>query len=114
MLLQPQAKALFGFTFDEDIKQNPKYSTHARAMVDMIDCAIALLGPDLDPLVDHLIELGHRHLKYGVPSEYLPVMGQAVLFALQSILGAKLTFEDTKDWISVLDLMISKMRLGMK
>lgn len=83
-------------------------------MVDMIDCAIALLGPDLDPLEEHFAGLGRRHLKYGVKAEYLPLMGQAVLFAMQSVLGPKFTFEDMKDWIAVFDLIISKMRDGMK
>lgn len=105
---------MFGFTNDEKIQENPKFSTHAKAMVDMIDCAIAFLGPDLDPLEEHFKGLGQRHLRYGVKSEYLPVMGQAVLFAMQAVLGAKFSFEDTKDWIAVFDLMITKMRDGMK
>jgi len=41
-------------------------------------------------------------------------MGQAVLFALQQILGSKFTLDDTRDWTTVFQLMSSKMALGMK
>jgi len=83
-------------------------------MVDMIDCAVAFLGPDLDPLEEHLRSLGKRHLKYGVKPEFLPLMGQAVLYALQKILGSKLTLEATRDWTSIFQLIATKMALGMK
>jgi methyl-accepting chemotaxis protein len=112
--LQPEAKSLFGFTSDEDIKMNPKFTMHAQAMVDMIDCAVAFLGPDLDPLTEHLLELGQRHVRYGVKPEYLSIMGRSVIFALEQILGAKFTLDDVKDWTAVFQLMISKMILGMK
>jgi len=74
---------------------------HAAAMVDMIKCAVAFLGPDLDPLEEQLITLRKRHVKYGVMPQYLLVMGQAVLFALQQILGSKFTLDDTSDWTTV-------------
>jgi len=99
---------------NEDIKTNLKFDIHAAAMVDMIDCAVAFLGPDLDPLEEQLITLGKRHVKYGVKPQYLLVMGQAVLFALQQILGSKFTLDDTRDWTTVFQLMSSKMALGMK
>ncbi len=112
--LEPQARQLFGFGPNEDIKTNFKFDIHATAIVDMIDCAVAFLGPDLDPLEEQLITLGKRHVKYGVKPQYLSVMGQSVLFALQQILGSKFTLDDTRDWTTVFQLMSSKMALGMK
>ena len=105
---------MFGFTDDEDIRQNPKFAMHARAMVDMIDCAVAFLGPDLEPLVEQLKDLGQRHIAYGVKPEYLPVMGQSVLHALKNVLGSKFSKEDTKDWLTVFEMMTIHMTAGMK
>jgi len=113
-VLEPSARDMFGFAHDEDIRQNPKFDMHARTMVDMIDCAVAFLGPDLDPLEQQLRSLGKRHIKYGVKPEYLPIMCQAVLFALQQVLGSKFTLVDMMDWANVFQLMTSKMALGMR
>jgi len=112
--LEPRATALFGFGPHQDIKEHPKFGQHAITIVDMIDCAVAFLGPDLDPLEEQLRSLGKRHLKYGVKPEFLPIMGQAVLYALQRILGSKFTLDDTRDWTCVFQLMANKMALGMK
>jgi methyl-accepting chemotaxis protein len=112
--LAPEAKSLFGFSQDEDIKKNKKFGVHAKAMVDMIDAAVAFLGPDLDPLTDHLFDLGKRHVRYGVKADYLSMMGRSVIYALEQQLGAKFTLEDVKDWTMVFRLMVSKMILGMK
>lgn len=110
----PQAKALFGFSAHEDFRLNAKYATHAKAMVDMIDCAVAFLGPDLDSLTEHLMDLGRKHIKYGVQPEYLPIMVEAIVFSLQNVMGPKLSSEDTKNWINIFQLMVVKMCKGMK
>jgi hemoglobin-like flavoprotein len=83
-------------------------------MVDMIDCAVAFLGPDLDSLTEHLHDLGKRHIQYGVKPEYLSMMGRSVIFALDQILGKSFTLDDVKDWTAVFQLMVSQMILGMK
>lgn len=35
--LEPRARALYNFTDDEDVKENPKFKVHAGSVVDMID-----------------------------------------------------------------------------
>jgi len=71
-------------------------------MVDMIDCAVAFLGPDLDPLEEQLITLRKRHVKYGVKPQYLSVMGQSVLFVLQQM---QLNLE-LSNQLKILDLIM--------
>jgi len=72
------------------------------------------LGPDLDPLKDDLIDLGKRHIGYGVKSEYLPVMERAVMFAMEEILADHFTKDDRNAWQVVFHFMITHMVTGMK
>jgi hemoglobin-like flavoprotein len=112
--IEPSAREIFKFTRDEDIRQNPKFSMHAKAMVDMIDCAVALLGPDLEPLKEDLLRLGRRHVNYGVQAKFLPVMEKAVIYALEEILGSKFTRNERNNWQIVFYYMIMQMTEGME
>lgn len=105
---------MFGFSPTEDIRKNPKFDVHARQMVDMIDMAVGFLGPDLDPLTEDLIDLGKRHIGYGVESEYLPVMERAVVYTLEELLGNGFTRDDRNAWGVIFHFMITHMVAGMK
>ena len=87
--LEPKARSLFNFTTDEDYKVNPKFYQQAHMIVDMMDMAVGFLGPDLDPLKDDLVDLGKRHVGYGVTSDYLPIMERGVMYALEEVLDDK-------------------------
>jgi hemoglobin-like flavoprotein len=105
------------FKFDpaEDYRSNPAFQRHARAMVDMTDCAVSLLGPDLDPLAEDLMDLGRRHREmYGVQVEYLPTMEKAIMYAIEELVGDKLTKDDRNSWSTVFHFLITHMRKGMK
>ena len=80
----------------------------------MIDLAVGFLGPDLDPLKEDLLDLGQRHIGYGVRSEYLPVMERAVMYAMEELLDDKFTKDDRNSWRSVFQFMITNMKKGMK
>lgn len=112
--LEPKLLSLFHFSDDEGLTANVQFSAHARVIVDMIDMAVSALGPDLDPLAEDLIELGQRHVKYGVPCDCLPVMEKAVMFALEEILQDKITREDRKSWQTIFHFVITHMTKGMK
>ena len=67
----------------------------------MLDAAIRMLGPDLEPLQKILKDLGAKHVGYGVKPEYFPSMGRALIFAVKEQLEDKFT-EETKDaWVEV-------------
>jgi hemoglobin-like flavoprotein len=112
--LSPGAKKMFNYSDEEDIRANPTFMIHARSMFDMIDSAVGFLGPDLDPLTEDLIELGKRHVGYGVEAQYLPIMGKALEYALEETLGAKFTRRHKESWHVVFEFMISKMEIGIK
>lgn len=83
-------------------------------MVEMIDCAVSFLGPDLDAFREDLMDLGKRHSAYGVQPDYLPIMARAVMFALDELLGNKLTKEDRQSWQLMFAYMIGCMSTRMK
>lgn len=89
------------------------FDDHARMVFEMIDYAIGFLGPDLEPLKEDLMEQGRRHVDYGVKPEALLVMGQAVLLALDKLLGADFSNKDRDAWKTVLNIFYCYMRMGM-
>ena len=97
----------------DTLRNDPRFKMHARNVVDMIDCAVSFLGPELDTLSGTLIDLGKRHLRYGVHPSYLPVMNLAVCFALHEMLGAAFTQRDRKSWEGILEFMVTQMMMGM-
>jgi len=96
-----------------DWKKSAVFIHHARIVVDMIDCIVCSLGPDLDGLAEDMVELGHRHLSYGVKSKHIPAMGEAIIFAFGEILGSKFTSADQNDWRIVFGFLSEKMIQGM-
>ena len=83
-------------------------------MVNMIDCAVGFLGPDMDPLREDLEALGKRHMKYNVQPKDLPTMEKAVVFALEEMMGPKFTREDRRAWEIVFQFMVKAMITGME
>ena len=113
--LEPSARKIFKFTADEDIRLNPSFRIHSRAMVTMIDSAVDLLGPDLDLLQEDLFRLGTRHIGYGVKVEYLPIMGKAVDYTLDTLLKEEeYTKKHKKAWKMIMKYMVTQMSLGMQ
>ena len=51
---------------------------HASYMIQMLDTALNMLGPDIELLSEIMAELGQKHVRYGVKPEYFPVMGDAL------------------------------------
>jgi len=112
--IEPTAKGLFQFKEVDNYFNHPQYLALAKIMVDMIDMTMGFLGPDLEPLADDLQALGKRHIKYGVPSEFFPIMERAVVYALDELLHEKFTKEDRHSWELIFHFIISHMVIGMK
>jgi hemoglobin-like flavoprotein len=61
-----------------------------------------MLGPDIEMLTDILLELGKKHVSYGVKPEYFPSMGKSLIMAIEKTLGKDNFDADTKDcWVEV-------------
>jgi hemoglobin-like flavoprotein len=72
----------------EVLLKHPLFLRHARGVISMLDTAIGLLvGGNMEPLVQALKELGARHVEYGVLPAHYPIVGDALLFTLETALG---------------------------
>jgi hypothetical protein len=72
---------------------------HARAMVSMLDMAVHMIGPDLDIATAEILELGERHVDYGVQADHYPVVGEALILTLRQLLGPEIfTLKVQKSW----------------
>jgi hemoglobin-like flavoprotein len=92
--------------------KNPTFIQHAVIIMDMFDCAIGFLGPDLDPLVAELVELGERHQRYGIPQDYLHYMSDALMYTMDEIMGKQLTQRERASWQTILDFLVYHMSQG--
>lgn len=112
--IEPSVRKLFHFADKENIHSNPKFSSHAHAIVDMLDCVEHILGPDLEPLEDEMRRLGRRHKGYGVPTKFLPLMEKAVLYAMEEILHDRFTRDERNSWHIVFHFLTDRMADAME
>jgi ribosomal 50S subunit-associated protein YjgA (DUF615 family) len=99
---------VFGFKSDDDVfNENHRVLreagllVHGARIVDMLDGALALLGPDEDLLEEILGQLGKRHQSRGVKKEYFPLLGKAIRESLASTMGDYYTDDHDAAWEEV-------------
>ena len=86
----------------EEVLKNKRFVKHAQFFVQMIDRALAMLGPEIEMLTEIMMDLGAKHVRYGVRAEYFPAMGTALIQAVASVLGEEnFTEEIRSDWLEV-------------
>lgn len=66
---------------------------HAVYMIEMLDTALQMLGPDIELLTEIMLELGAKHQRYGVKPEMFTVMGTSLIAMLEVMLADR--FDDT-------------------
>lgn len=82
--LEPKAKSIFGFRDNQseaELIKSRRFLKHAAYFIQMIDKALGMLGPDIELLTEILLELGQKHVAYGVKPEYFP-SSKCVCFAV--------------------------------
>jgi hemoglobin-like flavoprotein len=97
---------IFGFPEEmdpnsEEVLKNPRFIKHAQYFIQMIDKALSMLGPDIEILTEILLELGEKHVTYGVKPEYFPSMGRALIDTVEENLGSSFTPDIKSDWVEV-------------
>jgi hemoglobin-like flavoprotein len=82
--------------------------------IQMFEKAINLTGPP-ESLYMTLENIGRRHAKYGVPSEYVRKMGQAFIFSVKQHFGKEVWTDGLqKAWEEIYSIIIDKMVLGIE
>ena len=105
--IEPAAKLIFGFPKDMDPNsdknmKSKRFIKHARFFIQMIDKALGMLGPDIEVLTEIMLELGEKHITYGVKPEYFPSMGRALIDSLGEELDSDYFTDAVKaDWVEV-------------
>ena len=117
--MEPEAKAIFGFDTKADVEKelakSPRFTKHAKYFIQMIDKALGMLGPDIDLLTEILLDLGQKHVGYGVKPEYFPSMGRALIHAVKLQLGDDKFTDEVKDaWVEVYGALSYDMIRGQK
>jgi hypothetical protein len=80
----PETKVLFGYPIGIDVKspellKSKRFLNHASYMIQMLDSALGMLGPDIELLTEIMYELGVKHVRYGVTPKMFPIMGDCLI-----------------------------------
>lgn len=101
--LCPKIKTLFGFAIEDEcnseaMQQSKLFVQHASNMINMLDRALNMLGPDAELLAEILSDLGRKHARLGVQECYFPYMGEALLAMLREVLCDRFTPSIERAW----------------
>jgi hypothetical protein len=110
----PQAKVLFGFPIDIDpnapeLLRSSSFIMHASYLIRMLDTALNMLGPDIELLTEIMTKLGDKHVRYGVKPEMFPIMGDALIHTLKTILKADFTESVKEAWLKTYSALSQDM-----
>mmetsp|Transcript_5161 Transcript_5161/g.10182 ORF Transcript_5161/g.10182 Transcript_5161/m.10182 type:complete len:156 (-) Transcript_5161:245-712(-) len=113
--LEPDAKNIFGFSKNEEPELgNPTTSIHSRTVVSMFDSVLQMLGPDVELIQEILAQVGKRHKDFGVQTAYFPHMGEALLYALEQVLGPDEFLKVHKAaWVEIYSVMSQEIVKSM-
>lgn len=114
----PPAKVLFGFPIgmdpeSESVVKSKRFLQQASYMVQMLDKAIALVGPDAETLAAILFDLGKKHVRLGVKESFFPMMGESLVLMLKEMLGTEFGPEVEMAWQEVYHALSSEMIKAM-
>jgi hemoglobin-like flavoprotein len=80
-------------------------------LIIMIATAVHGLS-DLDSLVPQLMELGARHVGYGVKDSHYKAAGEALIWTLERALANEFTANVERAWVRVYRLIAAAMQAG--
>ena len=113
---------MFGFPEDTDpssdkLLANELFKKHATFLLNMIGKTVAMLGyagNDDATLEEQLMDIGRKHVTYGVKAGYFPLMTESVIKTMKHMLGGEFTDADEKAWDDILSLLIADMVKGQR
>ena len=78
----------------------------------MLDKAVNMLGPDLEPALISLSALGGRHYEYGVLPAHYGIVGEALMYTLKTALGRRWNSRVENGWTIIYGMMSTAMITG--
>lgn len=87
---------------------------HGAYMIQMMDTALNMLGPDIELLTEIMEELGKKHTRYGVKPEMFPVMGKCLVEVLRELLKKDFTTAVEESWNETYDALSTDMIISMR
>jgi hemoglobin-like flavoprotein len=84
------------------VDDDEKVARQGVLMIQMIDSALDMIGPDTDALTEILLELGSKHESYGVEPHMYQMMQLALCDAMEDILGTDVMTHQVKHSWSLL------------
>ena len=115
--IAPPALGMFSFgpefaDDEEKLYQSAKFKRHAAGVVTMLDAAVNMLGPDLEPATKALTRLGAVHIAFGVLPAHYGIVGEALVHTLKTALGEGWTPLVAKGWTMIFGFVSTAMMAG--
>jgi hemoglobin-like flavoprotein len=90
----------------------PDDMTHQRKVVLATLVLVRKSLRDLEGLVPTLRALGARHVNYGAQPEHYPVVGRALIEAMENVAGDAWRREYTSAWVEAYGVIVEQMQIG--
>ncbi|XP_050988709.1 neuroglobin [Labeo rohita] len=113
--LDPALLTLFSYSTNcgvaPECLSSPEFLEHVTKVMLVIDAAVSHLD-DLHTLEDFLLNLGRKHQAVGVKTQSFAVVGESLLYMLQSSLGPAYTTALRQAWLNMYSIVVSAMTRG--
>ncbi|KAF4102471.1 neuroglobin [Onychostoma macrolepis] len=113
--LDPALLTLFSYSTNcgvaPECLSSPAFLEHVTKVMLVIDAAVSHLD-DLHTLEDFLLNLGRKHQAVGVKTQSFTVVGESLLYMLQSSLGPAYTTPLRQAWLNMYSVVVSAMTRG--
>ncbi|XP_055029051.1 neuroglobin [Paramisgurnus dabryanus] len=113
--LDPALLDLFSYSTNcgvlPECLSSPEFLEHVTKVMLVIDAAVSHLD-DLNTLEDFLLNLGRKHQAVGVKTQSFTLVGESLLYMLQSSLGPAYTAPLRQAWLNMYGFVVSTMTRG--
>ncbi|XP_028293769.1 neuroglobin [Gouania willdenowi] len=113
--LDPALLSLFQYNTScgskQDCLSSPEFLEHVTKVMLVFDVAVSHLD-DLHTLDDFLLNLGRKHQAVGVNTQSFAVVGESLLYMLQSSLGQAYTAPLRQAWLNMYTIVVAAMSQG--
>ncbi|KAK7141988.1 hypothetical protein R3I94_011626 [Phoxinus phoxinus] len=113
--LDPALLTLFSYSTNcgvaPECLSSPEFLDHVTKVMLVIDAAVSHLD-DLHTLEDFLLNLGRKHQAVGVKPQSFALVGESLLYMLQSSLGPAYTTPLRQAWLNMYSIVVSAMTRG--